>query len=279
MTSRQTNYSVLMSVYKKETPEFLELSMQSIYEQTIPTNDFVLICDGELTEGLDKIIAKMQKKFGDRLNVVRFKENQGLGKALQAGIKACKNELIARMDSDDYSKSDRCEKQIATFAKDKKLDIVGSNVVNFKDDIKNATSSRNVPETHEDIIKYAKSRNPFNHPTVMYKKQAVLESGNYQDVRYCQDYYLWVDMLSSGHRGYNIQEPLVLMREDDNTYKRRSGRKYFAILKQLLKRMKDKKFITKTQYYKQITIRFCQTMSPNWIRNFVFKKIMRRSKA
>lgn len=103
------NYSVLMSVYFKESPEYLKQAIESIQAQTVPTDDFVLVCDGPLNDALDAVIAAKQQEMGSALNVVRLARNGGLGNALNKGIKHCKNELVARMDSDDIAYFDRCE--------------------------------------------------------------------------------------------------------------------------------------------------------------------------
>lgn len=268
-------YSVLMSVYKKEQPVFLRESMQSMYEQTIPTDDFVLVCDGPLTEELDAVIDEMQKKFGKRLKVLRQGKNHGLGYSLNLGVKECKNDLIARMDSDDVSVKDRCERQLVIFEEHPELSIVGGFVGEFENDIREVKFVRKVPKTNRRIIEFAKGRNPFNHPTVMFRKKDVLEIGNYQNIRFCQDYFLWVELLSDGYKGYNIQDVLVYMREDENTFKRRSGKEYYKIQKKLLKLMREKKFITGGQYAKSLIIRFCSAYAPNWLRQKMFNKFMR----
>ena len=103
------NYSVLMSVYAKERPEFLRLSTESMLAQTVKTNNFVLVCDGPLTPELDAIVAELQQKHGDLFHVIRLETNQGLAHALNRGLRECKNELVARMDSDDIAVPDRCE--------------------------------------------------------------------------------------------------------------------------------------------------------------------------
>lgn len=108
-------YSVLMSVYHKEKPEYLKQAIESIQAQAFPTDDFVLVCDGPLSEPLDSVIAKKQQEMGTTLNVIRLAKNGGLGNALNEGIKHCKDELVARMDSDDIAYPDRCEKQINVF--------------------------------------------------------------------------------------------------------------------------------------------------------------------
>lgn len=110
-----SKYSVLMSVYVKEKAEYLRMAMDSIWNQTVPTDDFVLVCDGALNDELDAVIEDMEKSHSDSLHVVRLKKNGGLGNALNVGIKHCKNELVARMDSDDISRPERCEKQLAVF--------------------------------------------------------------------------------------------------------------------------------------------------------------------
>lgn len=108
-------YSVLMSVYSKENPAWLKLAIESIQDQTLPTSDFVLVCDGPLTPELDGVIAEKHCQMGEILMVVRLEKNVGLGNALNEGIKHCRNELVARMDSDDIAYPDRCEKQVAIF--------------------------------------------------------------------------------------------------------------------------------------------------------------------
>ena len=125
------DYSVLMSVYKSEKAEYLRIAMNSMWNQTVPTNDFVLMCDGPLTDELDTVIEEMQAEHPDTLHVIRFEKNGGLGHALQVGVKECKNDLIARMDSDDISRPERCEKELAVFAAHPELSIVGSVIEEF----------------------------------------------------------------------------------------------------------------------------------------------------
>lgn len=277
------NYSVLMSVYKGEKAEHLRIAMNSMWNQTIPTNDFVLMCDGPLTKELDAVIREMEEEHSEMLHVVRIENNRGLGYALQVGLKECKNDIIARMDSDDISRPERCEKELSILISKPYLSIVGSVIEEFTEiepgsSVPSAIIARRVvPERAEDIVTFAKKRNPFNHPSVMYRKADVLAAGNYQDVRYIQDYYLWIHMLISGFKGYNIQEPLVWMRADRNLYNRRSGRLYRNIQLNLFKYMKDQGFITSSQYLKSCVLRVGSSMTPNWLRQFIFKKILRET--
>ena len=268
-------YSVLMSVYHKEKAEYLRTAMDSIWRQTVPTDDFILVCDGPLTSELDSVIKEMNSSHPE-LYVLRLEKNGGLGNALNHGIKHCKNELVARMDSDDIAYPDRCERQLKAFQEHPDTDICSGIVEEFTISIDQVEVRRVPPETHEEIIAFAKKRNPFNHPCVMYKKSAVDDAGGYQDFYLLEDYFLWIRMLQNGVKGYNLQEPLLWMRAGSDMYKRRSGWKYAKSQKALFKYMKDSGFITSGQYTKSAVIRTCSSLTPNWLREFMFKSVMRK---
>ena len=269
-------YSVLMSVYKMEKPEYLREAMDSIWRQTVITNDFVLVCDGPLNDGLDIVIQEMQRTHPDVLHVVRLAKNGGLGNALNEGIKYCKNELIARMDSDDISRPERCEKQLTVFDAHHEISICSGIVEEFTEEREKVEARRVPPETQEQIIEFAKKRNPFNHPCIMYKKDAVIAAGNYQDFYLLEDYYLWIRMLMKGYQGYNIQEPLLWMRAGSEMYKRRAGWKYVKSQKFLFKYMKDNQFIDSWQYSKSLVLRGASSLAPNWLRELMFKLSVRK---
>lgn len=205
-------YSVLMSVYSKENPTWLRLAIESMQTQSLPTSDFVLVCDGPLTPELDGVIAEKQRQMGETLTVVRLEKNMGLGNALNEGIRHCRNELVARMDSDDIACLDRCEKQVAVFNEHPEVSICSGTILEFSETPEDADRRRMLPEGNEAIREFAKRRNPFNHACVMYKKSAVEAAGSYQHFYRLEDYYLWIRMLMVGYEGYNIQEPLIFVR-------------------------------------------------------------------
>ena len=269
-------YSVLMSVYHKENAEYLRTAMDSIWRQTVPTDDFVLVCDGPLNERLDAVIEKMEKEHPDTLHVVRLEKNGGLGNALNEGIKHCKYDLVARMDSDDISRPDRCERQLKVFQEHPDISVVSGIVEEFTTSTSEIEARRVPPETHEEIITFAKKRNPFNHPCVMYKRSAVEAAGGYQDFYLLEDYYLWIRMLQKGSQGYNLQEPLLWMRAGSDMYKRRAGWKYAMSQKALFKYMKDNGFISGSQYIKSVAVRIASSITPNRLREFLFKSVMRK---
>ena len=269
-------YSVLMSVYHKEKPEYLKQAIASIHAQTLPTDDFVLVCDGLWNDALDKVIAEKQQEMGMTLNVVRLAKNAGLGSALNEGIKHCKNELVARMDSDDIAYPNRCEKQMAVFNAHPEVSICSGIVEEFTTDPNTVDAKRVPPETNAEIVEFAKKRNPFNHPCVMYKKSAVEAVGSYQDFYLLEDYYLWLRMLMAGSQGYNIQEPLLHMRAGSDMYLRRAGWKYAKTLAGVFIFMKDLGFIGRGQYINSCVIRSGSALAPNWLRKFMFEKVLRK---
>ena len=269
-------YSVLMSVYHKEKSEYLKQAIESIQAQTYPTDDFVLVCDGPLNSELDAVIMIKQQEMGDTLNVIRLKKNGGLGNALNEGIKHCKNELVARMDSDDIAYPDRCEKQINVFNAHSEVSVCSGIVEEFTTNPEVVDTRRVPPKTNAEIVEFAKKRNPFNHPCVMYKKSDVEAVGSYQDFYLLEDYYLWLRMLMAGYQGCNIQEPLLHMRAGSEMYLRRAGWKYAKIQAKLFKYMKDSGFIGNGQYMKSCLIRSGSALAPNWLRKFMFEKVLRK---
>ena len=272
--SKMADYSVLMSVYKKENPEYLKTAIDSMLNQSVATNDFVLVCDGPLTDSLDEVISNFEKTNPGLFNVVRLPENKGLALALNEGITHCKNEIVARMDSDDFSKPDRIEKQLKAMD-ETGADIVGSNIFEFNGDITRLTGERNLPETDEEIREFAKSRSPFNHPSVVYKKSKVELVGGYGKFDYFEDYYLWVTLLQNGCKGYNVQEALVLMRAGDDLYLRRGGKAYANCVMAFEKHLLSIGYISRFTYLKQTSARVLIAIAPNKFREKVYKKKLR----
>lgn len=268
-------YSVLMSVYYKEKPEYLKQAIESMQVQTCPFDDFVLVCDGVLPSELDDVIAEKQREMGATLHVVRLSENRGLGNALNVGIKYCKNELIARMDSDDISYPDRCERQLSVFAVHPEVSVCSGSVEEFTSDPSVVDSVRVLPQSDNEIYAFAKRRNPFNHPCVMYRRQDVEKAGGYRDCYLLEDYYLWVRMLMNGCRGCNIQSPLLHMRAGDSMYRRRGGWKYARSSLRLFGFMKRSGFIGTAQYIGGCILRTGAALIPNPLRKLLYTTFLR----
>lgn len=221
--SKMEKYSVLMSLYIKEKPEYLEMAIESVVNQTIVPDEIVIVKDGPLTKELEHVLDKYKSKYPQMFNIVPSKVNLGLGKALNLGLKHCKNEFVARMDTDDISKNNRCEKQLAVFAKRPELAIVGAWVDEFVESPEDVVSTRVVPTSSKEIYEFAKRRSAFNHPVVMYRKTAVMAQNGYSDLRRNQDVDLFGRMLFAGCKAENIGEALLWFRSNDDLAKRRKS--------------------------------------------------------
>lgn len=224
-----SNFSVLISIYFKENPEYFRLSLESIFHQTLLPSEIVLIKDGPLTDDLEEVIKEFDKKYPRIFKIIPLSINKGLGNALSIGVLQCSNELVARMDTDDICVLNRFEKQIAFLNANPDIDLVGTNVEEFNNIPGDLNRYRIMPEKGDKLVKYSKFRNPVNHPTVMFRKSKVLEAGNYNsNILLFEDFSLFIRMLSNGSKFYNIQEALLHFRAGlgIDVIKRRSGVHY-----------------------------------------------------
>ena len=258
-------FSVLMSIYVKEKAEYLRQSLESIWDkQSIQPDEIVLVLDGPLTKELSYEVELWKKKIANDLKIVTLENNLGIGDALNAGLKSCRNNLVARMDTDDISVFDRFEKQLNIF-KEKNIDICGSWVDEFDEDFNTIISTRRLPESHNSIIKFAKYKCPLNHPSVMFKKDVIEKVGGYKKMMWFEDYYLWVRLIQNGFVFYNIQEPLVKMRSGYSQLARRSGLKYIASEYRMLKTIYQMNFINKIQFFLNLLVRSFSRVMPKYI--------------
>lgn len=268
-------FSVLISVYKKEKPEYLKTALQSIINQTLKPTEIVIVKDGLLTQELDDCIKEYEKQYPELIKIVAFNENRGLGLALRDGVTACKYDYIARMDSDDIAKPERFAKQFQYLKQHPETALLGTWITEFSKDENKPDTLTELPCTHKEILKYAKKRNPFRHMTMVLKKEAVIKAGNYRDFLWFEDYDMWVRMLQKGYIAANIPECLVNVRADKDMFARRGGWQYLKQDYRFQKLLLKTKFIGKTDLIINITIRSIVRLIPNKLRSYLYKKILR----
>lgn len=224
-----SNFSVLISIYHKENPDFFKEALDSVLNQTILPNEIVLIKDGLLNENLENVIWEYDNKYPNLFNIISLPTNQGLGNSLSIGVLNCKNDLIARMDTDDICVFNRFEKQIEFLNNNLGVDLVGSNVEEFNTTPGDIKRYRVLPKNGRDLIRFSKFRNPINHPSIMFRKDKVIAAGNYKsNLLFFEDYSLFIRMIKNNFNLYNIQENLLFFRVGTGieTIKRRSGFNY-----------------------------------------------------
>lgn len=265
-----------MSVYKNEKTEYLKQALDSIVQQTLLPNEIVVVKDGLLTEELDQVLEEYQEKYKELFKIVAFEKNRGLGLALRDGVLACTHDYIARMDTDDIAKPERFKKQIKFLEEHSTVSLLGMWVKEFSESPQEPDTITKLPCKNEEIILFAKNRNPFRHMTVIFKKQAVLDSGNYRDFLWFEDYDLWVRIIQKGYEVANLPEFLVDVRADSEMFARRGGWKY---LKQDLKFQRvlyGSGFINCFQFIKNVVVRSVVRLVPNYMRVFIYKNLLRK---
>jgi len=263
------DFSVLIPVYDKENSLYLKDALESIWDfQTLKPKEILIVKDGPLTNDLNQIIENFILKAPVKL--IEFSENRGLGYALNIGVQNCSYALIARMDSDDISRSDRFEKQVAFLYENPQFDLVGSNIVEFNANVNDIVSYRRVPEYPEKIKDFSKRRNPINHMSVVFRKEAVLNVGNYIECKGYEDYFLWSRMLMGGSLFYNIQENLINARIGNGMLARRQGFVYFIDELKFQKELYKMGFFSTMVYFTNFFLRALPHLFPLWALKYVY---------
>lgn len=278
MRTKHLPFSVLLSLYKKENPKYLKEALDSIFCQTVRSDDVVLVEDGLLPDNLEVVVRDYERQYHE-LHVVRFEQNRGLGVALNEGLKYCKHDIIARGDTDDINHPDRFERELKILIEHPEYDLISAWIDEFVDNPKQIHSQRRLPEKPEDIYKYGKHRCPVNHPVAMYRKKAVEKVGGYQTDLFPEDYYLWMKMLKAGYKFYNIQDSLLSFRYNPETIKKRGGWRYAVDeAKTQWKAYHQLHYLSIADFCFNVSIRFTTRIFPNKLRQFIYAIIRKLRK-
>ena len=269
------SYAVLMSCYAKDRPEWLSMALESMAAQTLRPTEVVLVFDGPLTEGLVAAVDAFDAAHPGLLVRVPLERNVGLGPALNAGLARCSCDVVARMDADDFSRPARLERQLAKLAEG--YDMVGCNATEFSGDVDSPNSERVMPETHDEIVRFAKRRAPFVHPAFVVRRSSLEAVGGYRSVPYAEDFDLFIRLLRAGSRGYNLQEPLVAVRVDDDVYRRRGGLGYARDMLSFNALELREGWFSPAEFLVRSAANVGVALIPNGARDLVYKRLLRRS--
>ncbi|MCP1440434.1 amylovoran biosynthesis glycosyltransferase AmsE [Erwinia persicina] len=261
-------FSVLMSLYHREKPENVEQCMQSLYEQTLPADEIVLVYDGPLGDDLKAAVNNWMDKLP--LVIVPLEKNVGLGKALNAGLERCSHNIVARMDTDDICLPERFEKQIPYMEAHPDMALLGAAVIEF-DEFGNERLKR-LPLNNAEIRHFARMKNPFNHMCVVFRKDKVLAAGSYQHHLFMEDYNLWLRMLSQGYDVANLHDVLMRVRSGSEMVSKRRGMTYIKSevqLWSLKNRLRQTNFVNGTLYF---LIRTSTRVMPVSVMKFLYER-------
>ncbi len=270
-------YSVLMSVYKKEKPEWLTISIESILQQIVKPDEIVIVQDGPLTESLEKIIKKYKEEYKELFHVIKLEKNMGLGPALNKGIENCRNTYIMRMDSDDYCLKERSRFLLEVAEKHPEYGVIGSYEAEFEDDINNIVAIHKVPEKKDEIYSFMKRRCALLHPTVLYKKEIVKQCGGYKNAPLYEDYDLFLRIVIENNIPcYNVQIPLYHIRINDGFFRRRGGVLYMKRMIAFKIKQYRKGYMNFMDLVTSAGAHFIVCLLPNSLRRMVYIRLLRK---
>ena len=274
---RLPEYSVLMSVYKNDKAEYLNLALKSMADQTVKPHDFVVVCDGPLTSELDVCLDGWQECLGDALNIVHLSENHGLGYALNAGLPECRCDFVARMDSDDISRPNRCEILLSKMVSES-LDLVGGAIEEFDRVPGDMGAVRMPPLSKKDIDTWLKGRNPFNHMSVVFDRHVVEQAGGYEPFPWMEDYWLWARMIAKGCRCANVPDVVVDVRTGEGMYARRSNMAYLKSQARFFAELRKLGLVGRADQVKAVAQRTMATILPTGLVKLAYNTLLRDRK-
>ncbi len=269
----EQKFSLLLSTYGGDDPTFLrEAFVSTVHEQTRRPDEVVLVQDGPVPDELAETIRDLVATSPVPVRHVAIEDNVGLGPALDRGLEACAHEIVARMDADDVSRPDRFERQLPLV--EAGADIVGSGLYEFGRSIDDVVARRTPPTDPDEIRRVIRFRDPFNHPTVVYRKSAVLGAGGYTDMALMEDYLLFTRMVDAGARPANIAEPLVYYRVGAGAYARRGGRQLLRSELALQRRFRDLGITSRSEYLRNVVVRGGYRLVPESVRKVAYRRLL-----
>jgi glycosyltransferase involved in cell wall biosynthesis len=265
-------FSLLMPVYNGDRPDYLRRAFRSaVNDQTVRPGQVVIVRDGPVRDELARCLSDLMAASPVPVTVVPLERNGGLGPALDSGLAASRFDVVARQDADDVSMPHRFEVEMPLIAD---ADIVGSGLLEFVTDTSDIVGQRVPPVGAAQIQRYARIHDPFNHPTVVYRKRAVLAAGGYGDLPLMEDYALFARMLLRGARPVNVPEPLVWYRVGEAAFKRRGGRALLHSELRLQREFRRLGFTSRPQYARNVLIRGGYRLVPWWCRRAVYRPVL-----
>ena len=266
-------FALLMTVYGGDRAEHVRVAFRSaVDEQTLRPDQVVLVQDGPVAPDLAECLQELVATSPVEVSFVRLEHNRGLGPALDAGLRASKYDIVARMDADDIAMAHRFQTQVPLVRAG--ADLVGAGLLEFTTDINEIVGQRIPPSDPEDIARYCRLHDPFNHPTVVYRRSAVIAAGGYGDLPLMEDYWLFARMIANGARTVNVAEPLVYYRVGDGAYERRGGRDLLRSELRLQRQMLREGFITHPQYWRNVVVRGGYRLVPTVIRKPFYRRVV-----
>jgi len=266
-------FSLLMAVYAGDQPDFLVRAFRSsVHEQTRRPDEVVVVQDGPLRAELTACLDGLVRTCPVPVRVVVLPVNVGLACAMEAGLAQCRYDVVARMDADDVSLPSRFAVTVPVL--EAGADLVGTGLWEIGLDEATVLGRRDPPTRPEIIASVARWQDPFNHPSVVYRRSAVRSAGGYQDLPLLEDYWLFARMIMAGAVVANVNEPLVLYRVAAGAYERRGGVRLLWAEIRLQHVFLVSGFTTLGQFLRNVALRGGYRLVPAGLRRVVYRRVV-----
>lgn len=267
------NFTVVMSVYKNDKPEYLRLAIDSLINQTIKPNEIIIITDGPITAQLERELNTYSHY--ENIRFIKLYKNVGLASSRKEAIKNANFDIIAVMDSDDICELDRFERQINLIEANSEM-VVSGWIEEFNNSPKDVGKVRKTPTSYRKIISYGKWRNPINHVTLMFTREAYDHVGGYSSIRHSEDWDLISRMLVKGIKVVGIPHVLVNVRAGDEMIERRRNIDQFKGELGLFIKMYKIGYLNFFQLISNMAIRIFLRVLPKFITKLTYKNLLRK---
>jgi glycosyltransferase involved in cell wall biosynthesis len=265
-------FALLLPVCDSDNADHLHRAFRSaVHDQTLRPDQVIVVRDGPVDDELTRCLDYLRATSPVPVTFVPLAMNGGLGPALDVGLTASRYDVVARMDADDVSMAHRFQVQLPRI---EEADIVGAGLLEFAEDTDQIVGRRIPPTSPEQIRRYARMHDPFNHPTVIYRRQAVQASGGYGDMPRMEDYLLFARMLGDGAEPANVAEPLVYYRVGAGAYQRRGGTTLLQSELRLQRKLRDDGFTSAAQYVRNVAVRGPYRLVPWWCRRALYRSVV-----
>jgi glycosyltransferase involved in cell wall biosynthesis len=272
-----TEFSLLLPVYAGDKAAYFTKAFAStVVEQSRRPSDVVIVQDGPIGTELAAAVAAATAASPVPVNHVRLPANVGLARALETGLGHCAHDVVARMDADDISLPTRFERQLAVI--ETGYDLVGTGMLEF-DEAGRVLGKRIPPTDPDDIVTSARFHDPFNHPTVVYRRSVVARAGGYRELPLMEDYWLFARMIQAGAVVANLPDPLVMYRVDAGAYGRRGGLTLFRSEIALQRSLLKDRFVTRRQFLRNVLVRGGYRFVPVAVRRVAYRRFIVRNYA
>lgn len=266
--------SVVLPTYGGDDPDALREAIESLVSQTRQPDELLIIRDGPVPAANQTVLDEFDTTYSF-FRVIAFEDNQGRAIARATGLEQCRGDFVAMMDSDDISLPTRLEQQENFLRENPAVDLVGAQLLEFDPETGEEVGIRSLPTDHEAISNLAKTRSPVSQSTVMARRKAILDAGNYRDVDRMEDYGLWVRMLVNGAQFANLPDILVKARTGEGMYERRAGWEYAREEVRIQREFVGLGFISSVTAIRNIAFRVPIRFVPNVVRAYAYNVLFR----